>query len=57
MSEEHNHRKQPQRLPEHEKEYLMSMRQALIMQLGAIEDRLGMRRSIMPKHRRRNKRH
>ena len=31
---------------------LMAVRQALIIALGAIEDYLGMDRSIIPKHRR-----
>ena len=35
------------------KALLMCVRQALIMIIGAIEDYLGMERSIVPKHRRR----
>lgn len=31
---------------------LMALRQALIIALGAIEDYMGMERSIIPKHRR-----
>lgn len=31
---------------------LLAMRQAMIIALGAIEDYLGMERSIIPKHRR-----
>jgi hypothetical protein len=31
---------------------LLALRQALIIALGAIEDYLGMERSIIPKHRR-----
>lgn len=34
------------------KTLLMTMRQAMIMILGAIEDYLGMERSIIPKHKR-----
>lgn len=33
-----------------EREFYMRRRQALIIELGAIEDRLGMDRSILPKH-------
>ncbi len=34
------------------KTLLMALRQALIIALGALEDYLGMERSIMPKHKR-----
>ena len=33
-------------------QFLMTIRQALIMILGALEDYLGMERSIVPRHRR-----
>lgn len=32
--------------------FLMTVRQALIMILGALEDYLGLERSIVPRHRR-----
>lgn len=35
-----------------ERAFLLTMRQALLMQLGAIEDRLNIERSVTPKHRR-----
>lgn len=37
---------------EHERRYLMSRRQALIIDLGAIEDYLGLERSIVPRRKR-----
>ncbi len=39
-------------MDEQEHKYLMTRRQCLIMELGAIEDRLGMERSIVPKRKR-----
>ena len=40
----------PPEIEEARKKWLMSKRQTLIMELGAIEDYLGMDRSIVPKH-------
>ena len=40
----------PPELTESERKWLMTIRRALIMQLGAIEERLGIERSIVPKH-------
>ena len=37
---------------EREHKLLMAIRQALIIALGAIEDYLGMERSVIPKHKR-----
>ena len=37
---------------EQEREYYMRRRQTLIMELGALEDLLGMERSIVPKRKR-----
>ena len=42
----------PPELTESERKWLMTIRQTLIMQLGAIEERLGLERSIVPKHER-----
>lgn len=39
-------------MTEQEREYYMRRRQCLIMELGAIEDLLGMERSIVPKRKR-----
>lgn len=39
-------------MSERDKRLWLSFRQALIMVLGAIEDYLGLERSITPKHRR-----
>lgn len=36
------------------REYLMRCRQALIIKLGAIEDYMGMERSITPRHKRKH---
>ena len=37
---------------EREHKLLMAIRQALLIMLGALEDYLGMERSVIPKHRR-----
>ena len=42
----------PPELTESERKWLMTTRQTLIMRLGAVEERLGMERSIVPKHER-----
>ncbi len=42
----------PPELTESERKWLMAIRQTLIMQLGATEERLGMERSIVPKRKR-----
>lgn len=39
-------------LSERERIFLMAIRQALIMMLGAIEDYLEIERSIVPRHKR-----
>lgn len=39
----------PPEITESERKWLMTIRQTLLMQLGAIEERLGMERSIVPK--------
>ena len=39
-------------LPPPQKTFLMSIRQALIMILGALEDYLGLERSIIPRRKR-----
>lgn len=39
-------------MSEQSRALLLALRQALIIALGAIEDYLGMERSIIPKHRR-----
>ena len=39
-------------IDERERSLLMTRRQALIMELGAIEEYLGLQRSIIPKHKR-----
>lgn len=39
-------------MSERQRALLLALRQALIIALGAIEDYLGMERSIIPKHRR-----
>lgn len=41
-------------IPEPFRTFLMRQRQTLIMQLGALEDFLGIERSIVPRHHRRN---
>lgn len=45
------------RLDERTKAYLYAKRQALIIELGAIEDLLNLERSIVPRHKRREPRH
>ena len=40
----------PPELTESERKWLMTTRQTLIMRLGAVEERLGMEQSIVPKH-------
>ncbi len=42
----------PPELTESERKWLMTTRQTLIMRLGAVEERLGMERSIVPKRKR-----
>lgn len=39
-------------IPEPERRYLMARRQSLIIDLGAIEDYLGLERSIVPRRKR-----
>ena len=38
--------------PEHERTLWLAIRQALLIVLGAIEDALGIERSVIPKHKR-----
>ena len=45
----------PPELTESERKWLMTTRQTLIMRLGAVEERLGMERSIVPKRKKTNK--
>ena len=45
----------PPELTESERKWLMTTRQTLIMRLGAVEERLGMERSIVPKRKKGNK--
>lgn len=39
-------------IPDKQRAFLLVVRQAIIMVLGALEDYLGMERSIVPKHKR-----
>ena len=39
----------PPEISESERKWLMTVRQTLLMQLGAIEERLGLERSVVPK--------
>ena len=45
----------PAELTESDRKWLMTVRRTLIMQLGAIEERLGMERSIVPRRKKREK--
>ena len=42
----------PDTIDTRQRVFLMAIRQALIMALGALEDYLGLDRSIVPRHRR-----